>query len=605
MKKLNSLLIILFLIEINSIGNAQTKNISSITKDPTSYWQLSTRIGYDIPLYAEKFKFIDYSGGLMGGLSLNKYWKHWGGQLDFDYIRNTPYSSLKNTVQWSNGVTTVPFQVQTFKSNITRMFLGIGPSYKWNGVKNKFTLEIAQMAGIGFIDGGEILVKGFKNPPVMPIDFGLVYHSGFDNQKVFTIKSQFRATHFFNENWGVNFGAYYMNHFGVNESKLNPILIKELITGLNNTTSGFYYGQTGEQDGVFVGVPNSSLIDQREYNQDIDQQQKISISSIGLFAGLTYRFLPKNKEKKIAQTEGKFCLQVTAKDKFTYELIPNTDVALKNSKGVIISTSRTDAFGMTKFCDLPADDYSIAGVYNDIALEGNVAKISEFRDGLTINKDIIYADRNIIMKGNAVECNTTIPIQDLTVDLEKNDKSFKKMTLTDANGIFTFRFAPDGAYTLQGKKEGFFSQREEINASNYNRDKTLFVKLEICEEKADCSKAINLKNILFDIDRYEIKEIAKIELNKLVQFMKENPNVVVEIGSHTDCRSSNEHNNTLSQNRANSSVDYIVSQGIARNRIKGKGYGESKLLNECADGVQCSEAQHSINRRTEFKVICP
>ncbi|HTM98288.1 MAG TPA: OmpA family protein, partial [Pedobacter sp.] len=60
----------------------------------------------------------------------------------------------------------------------------------------------------------------------------------------------------------------------------------------------------------------------------------------------------------------------------------------------------------------------------------------------------------------------------------------------------------------------------------------------------------------------------------------------------------------LSQNRANASVDYIVSQGIARDRIVAKGYGESKLLNGCADGVTCTEAQHAINRRTEMKVIC-
>jgi outer membrane protein OmpA-like peptidoglycan-associated protein len=87
--------------------------------------------------------------------------------------------------------------------------------------------------------------------------------------------------------------------------------------------------------------------------------------------------------------------------------------------------------------------------------------------------------------------------------------------------------------------------------------------------------------------------------------MQDNPDVKVEVGSHTDCRSSSVYNQKLSQNRANASVDYVVSQGISRDRITGKGYGESKLLNECADGVKCSEEQHAINRRTEMKVICP
>ena len=158
---------------------------------------------------------------------------------------------------------------------------------------------------------------------------------------------------------------------------------------------------------------------------------------------------------------------------------------------------------------------------------------------------------------------------------------------------------------MYGRKEGFFSQTEEINATNYNRDKTLFVKIEICAEKVDCGKAIGLKNILFDLAKYNIKEEAKDELNKLVRFMTDNPAVKVEVGSHTDCRSSFKYNQTLSQNRANASVAYIVSQGISKDRISGKGYGETKLLNECADGVKCTEDQHSINRRTEFKVICP
>lgn len=162
-----------------------------------------------------------------------------------------------------------------------------------------------------------------------------------------------------------------------------------------------------------------------------------------------------------------------------------------------------------------------------------------------------------------------------------------------------------GVYTLYGKKDGFFSQKEEVNAANYDRNKTLFVKLEICAEKADCGKAIGLKNILFDLDKFAIKEEAKPELNKLVQFMKDNTDVKVEVGSHTDCRSSSTYNQKLSQNRANASVAYVVSQGISKERITGKGYGESVLLNECADGVKCAEEQHSINRRTEFKVICP
>ena len=183
--------------------------------------------------------------------------------------------------------------------------------------------------------------------------------------------------------------------------------------------------------------------------------------------------------------------------------------------------------------------------------------------------------------------------------------AIKKSTMTDAQGNFILQLPETGTFELYGRKENYFSQIEKVSASDYNRDKNLFVKLEMCAEKVDCGKGLGLKNILFDLDKYVIKEIAKPELNRLVRFMLDNPTVKVEVGSHTDCRSSFAYNETLSQNRANASVDYVVSQGIERSRITGKGYGETVLLNECADGVNCTEAQHSINRRTEMKVICP
>ena len=157
---------------------------------------------------------------------------------------------------------------------------------------------------------------------------------------------------------------------------------------------------------------------------------------------------------------------------------------------------------------------------------------------------------------------------------------------------------------MRGKKDKYFSQTVTINPAEYDRSTTLFVKLEICLEEAECGKAITLNNILYDLDKYDIRPDARPELNRLAQFMKDNPGIRVEVSSHTDSRASDSYNQTLSQNRANAAVDYVVSQGVSRSKITGKGYGESRLLNECADGVSCSETKHQINRRTEMKVIC-
>jgi outer membrane protein OmpA-like peptidoglycan-associated protein len=120
-------------------------------------------------------------------------------------------------------------------------------------------------------------------------------------------------------------------------------------------------------------------------------------------------------------------------------------------------------------------------------------------------------------------------------------------------------------------------------------------------------KSIKIENIYFDLDKYNIRSDAAIELDKIVNLMKNNPNLIIEIGSHTDCRFSSDYNMKLSNNRAKSSVDYIISNGISKSRISAKGYGETMLVNDCKcegafDVKACNEEQHQANRRTEFKI---
>ncbi len=620
MKTLKLILSLLMAIAFNYQANAQSEVVNKIA-DQKSYWQISARGGYDFPLFKEDFQYIDYKGGLMGGLSINHYWKWIGVQADFDYIQNKPVTNISNPANYyttgPKGITTYPLDVFTQRKTLTRMFTGIGPAFKLQSKNNKLTAELALLGGMGFIDGGEILVEG-KNSTLTPQNVILTYHSGFDNEKALTGKAQARFNYFLTNNLGVNVGAYYMNHFGVNESQKNQLLINNGYLA-NNTNGGYYYGAMGtiqnpdinEGNTTFSNFKTESTL--RFYDgQGTDQREKIKLSSVGVFAGLTYRIMPRKQKpalesKTVATTPivKKYNLQITARDKYSKELLPNTDVALKNSKGEVLKTGKTDAFGTVAFNDILADDYSIAGVLNTVALDSTSAQTADFKNGETLKKEILYTDRNFIVTGKVFMCNTSTLLSGTNVILENNDKAFRKSTLSDTEGNFKFQLPEAGIYKLYSKKDKFFSQIEEITASNYNRDKSLFVKLEICAEETDCGKAINLKNILFDLDKFVIREDAKKELNKLVRFMQDNPLVKVELGSHTDSRGSAKYNQTLSQKRANASVAYIVSQGIEKSRIAGKGYGESKLLNECADGVECGDAQHQLNRRTEFKVICP
>ena len=114
---------------------------------------------------------------------------------------------------------------------------------------------------------------------------------------------------------------------------------------------------------------------------------------------------------------------------------------------------------------------------------------------------------------------------------------------------------------------------------------------------------IVLENIYYDYNSYDLTRGAKTELDKLVMILKENPRLKIQLSAHTDSRGRSEYNMDLSQKRASSAKSYLVSQGVAGSQISSVGYGESQLRNHCADGVNCSEAEHIYNRRTEVKVL--
>ena len=305
MKTSKHLKLLLTFILVSIFANqskAQVQPVNELISNPNSYWQLSTRVGYDFPMYKENFKYIDYKGGIMAGLSVNRYWNRWGIQGDFDFIRNTPVADFPNPTNYlefgSAIPTLVPLTLSTTKTDISRLFFGVGPAYKYQSPNNKFTTEFAMLGGIGIINGGEILVKGSSHkltPSIIP----LTYHSGFDQEKVFSMKGQLRFNYFFNDNWGVNAGAYYMNHFDVKESTKNQILVdKGYVTTSDPNVYYFQLGttdvssQNSEGDIVLNGFNIDSDNDIVRENRAgvLNQRQSIKLQSVGVFAGLTYKF---------------------------------------------------------------------------------------------------------------------------------------------------------------------------------------------------------------------------------------------------------------------------------------------------------------------------
>jgi outer membrane protein OmpA-like peptidoglycan-associated protein len=176
--------------------------------------------------------------------------------------------------------------------------------------------------------------------------------------------------------------------------------------------------------------------------------------------------------------------------------------------------------------------------------------------------------------------------------------------ITDDGGNFRKLLKPETDYDILMKKKKFFTRRGKFSTKGMEPgwiDVKEFIEVEM--EEIVVGKTIEIPNIYYDLAKWNIREDAAIELDKVVQFLKDNETITIELGSHTDARGSKTSNQTLSQKRAESAVNYIVTNGIAQSRITAKGYGEEKLKNRCADGVRCSEEEHQENRRTEIMIV--
>jgi len=248
------------------------------------------------------------------------------------------------------------------------------------------------------------------------------------------------------------------------------------------------------------------------------------------------------------------------------------------------------------------DDFGVA--LND---SGNAGIISSNRNAKNTMQDNLYTftinDLRFTLEGIAVDKTTQEPVAGVIVELTNTLTNKKETAITGPDGKFLFKLNPETSYTVMGTKDGYFTNTEPVTTVGKIRSESMFVKLKLELDRIIVDKPIVLKNIYYDLDKWDIRPDAAIELDNLVQIMHENPAISIELGSHTDSRADDKYNMTLSQKRADAAVSYIVSKGVSQARITAKGYGETNLVNQCANKVACSEEEHQANRRTEFKVV--
>ena len=190
---------------------------------------------------------------------------------------------------------------------------------------------------------------------------------------------------------------------------------------------------------------------------------------------------------------------------------------------------------------------------------------------------------------------------------------------------FDISFKKGNHYTILIRKPGYLSKRMEAfvdvegcilcfegvgqvqpgvadNLTDENAAGVLLANVEL--EPIFTGKTLEIENIYYGLGKWNITKKAKEQLKKVILLMEDNPNLTLELGSHTDSRGKAAFNKNLSEKRAKASVDYVVmNSNVERRRVISKGYGEENILNKCIDGVKCDEIQHGENRRTELKIV--
>ncbi len=207
--------------------------------------------------------------------------------------------------------------------------------------------------------------------------------------------------------------------------------------------------------------------------------------------------------------------------------------------------------------------------------------------------------------GKVTDLATNQILPDAKISLFDNEFNLVNTAVTDASGNYTFAVECGKTYNVRAAKTDYTTKELKIDIPMVNDGKTnlpFALEKETCKVAIgdDLGKCFGIKMIYFDLDKYNIRREAALDLEKILDVLNQNPTMKLDIRSHTDSRASFEYNQVLSENRAKATLKWLVKNGVNPNRLTGKGYGETQLVNQCADDVKCSEEEHQLNRRSEF-----
>lgn len=336
--------------------------------------------------------------------------------------------------------------------------------------------------------------------------------------------------------------------------------------------------------------------------------------------------------------------------------IANKKVIIKNEFGDIVEETTTNEFGAFAFRNLPLDqNYSLTIEDSDLPADAKIILTNKSGKEVKLARSdakgrfkfsLLGVDKSAISDLSVSDVDLVMSINGYLFDQDKKALSNAKVTIfnktelieniiTDANGKFEFKNL--------GASKNYLFGIDETDPRFKN-----VIKIFVADSRGRIYREIKRNSIgkfqfdLIDLDRTAMGEYSvedpwlevlsmknkqkqeaitiiesltyaygdyKIDaagfniLDKVITVLNSNQNLNIELSSHTDSRSSDTYNLSLSQKRAKAAVDYIISKGINKARLKAVGYGESRLLNNCKNDVACSEEEHAKNRRTEFKIV--
>jgi outer membrane protein OmpA-like peptidoglycan-associated protein len=308
-------------------------------------------------------------------------------------------------------------------------------------------------------------------------------------------------------------------------------------------------------------------------------------------------------------------IEGVVKDKQSNEILANTKVDLRDDKGVVILSTTSDENGAYAFDISPEMSYQLFSNRDSYYDTEKSISTKTLTPDKPIMKEDLFLDKDpkCVLNGLVLDKATGNPIEGARVQI-KDKKTGKvvydgsSLAKGDVNKDMPgMKFGDAYQYVVTVEKSGYLTKTMDLADVVKSSEIKFRSDLDKLAVGADLGEMIDINPIYFDKDKDAIRPDAASELDKIVEVMTKYPTLVIELGSHTDCRASKSYNEKLSDRRAKSSAAYIVSKGIDKKRISGRGYGEAQLVNDCAcEGNKtsnCSEEQHQMNRRTVFKIV--